>query len=123
MSIESTLYGALSTDATLLALVGEGSPLVGKIYPNVAPDSVTAPYITYQLIGGMPHNLMAGAPQTERKVFQINCISNTYSNAKAIAEAVKGAVNASIAYVTSEADDYFPQTQNHRVRLDIALIG
>lgn len=123
MTIETTLYDALSTDASLLALVGESSPLVGKIYPNVAPPSASAPYITYQVIVGTPHNLIKGAPATERKTIQVNCISNTYANAKAVSAAVKAAVSASIGYVTSEGDDYFPQTQNHRVRLDIALIG
>ena len=117
MSIETTLYGALSGAAGVTNLVST------RIYPQVAPDSAATPYIVYQVIVGMAHNLTNGAPASERKVIQINCISNSYANAKAIAEAVKAALNVSTGYLTSEGDDYFPQTENHRVRLDFALIG
>ena len=116
MSIETTLYNALQNDATLTTL------LSSRIYPQVAPDNAAVPYITYQVIVGTAFNLIAGAPDSERKVIQVNCISNSYSNAKAISEACKGAINASIGYLTGEGDDYFNQTQNHRVRLDFSLI-
>ena len=117
MSIESTLYDALQNDAGVTALVG------ARVYPQVAPDNAAVPYITYQVIVGTAFNLIAGAPDAERKVIQVNCISNSYANAKAISEACKAAINVSIGYLTSEGDDYFQQTQNHRVRLDFALIG
>jgi len=117
MSIETTLYTALSTTSGVTNLVST------RIYPQVAPDSAAVPYVTYQVIAGAPYNKLAGAPDSERKIIQVNCISNSYANAKAIAEAVKAALNVSIGYLTSEGDDYFSQTENHRVRLDFSLIG
>lgn len=117
MTIETTLYAAINDDAAVTALVAD------RIYPLVAPDSAAVPYVTYQVIAGESHNKLVGAPDTERKVIQVNCISNTYANAKAVAEAIKAAINVSVGYCTSEGDDYFSQTENYRVRLDLALIG
>jgi hypothetical protein len=117
MSIEQTLYDTLQNDATLTGLVG------AKIYPQVAPDNAANPYITYQVISTEAHSKLVGAPDTERKTVQVNCISNTYSNAKAISTACKAAINVAVGYLTSERDDYFPQTENHRVMLDFSLIG
>ena len=117
MSIESTFYNALQNDATLTTLVGS------RIYPQVAPDGAATPYITYQVVVGTPHNRNNGAAESERKLIQVNCISNSYTNAKDIAVACKAAINGTVGYLNSENDDYFYQTENHRVRLDFALIG
>jgi len=117
MSIESTLFAALNNDATLTALVGS------RIYPQVAPDNAAVPYMTYQLIATEAHNKLSAAPGSERKLLQVNCISNSYAEAKSMAEASKAAINGTVGYLNGEGDDYFNQTQNHRVRLDFALIG
>ena len=117
MSIETTLYATINNDAGVTTLVAD------RIYPQVAPDNASVPYVTYQVVATEAHNLLAGAPPTERKLIQINCISNSYANAKAIAEAIKSSLNVSTGYLNSEGDDYFPQTENHRVRLDFSLIG
>ena len=117
MSIESTLFAALDGDATLTAL------LESRIFPQVAPDNAAVPYITYQLIATEAHNVLNGAPGSERKLLQVNCISKSYSQAKDMAAACKGAIEVSIGYLNGGGDDYFNQTQNHRVRQDFALIG
>jgi len=117
MSIETTLYATINDDAAVTALVAD------RIYPMIAPDGAATPYVTYQVIATEAHNIINGAPGTERKVIQVNCISNTYANAKAIAEAVKAAINSSIGYLNGGGDDYFTQTEKYRFRLDFALIG
>ena len=117
MSIESTLYNAIQNDTAITALVSN------RVYPQVAPDNAAVPYITYQVISTQAHNRLVGAPLSERKVIQVNCVSNSYTNAKAIAEACKLAINGAVGYLNGEGDDYFNQTENHRVRLDFALIG
>ena len=117
MSIETTLYNTLRNNAGVEALVST------RIYPLVAPDNAATPYITYQVIVGTAHNKLASAPDSERKIIQINCISNTYTNAKAIAEACKSAINVSVGYLVSERDDYFSQNESYRIMLDFSLIG
>lgn len=117
MSVEQTIYDTLRNDATVAGLVST------RIYPLVAPDNADTPYITYQVIDSGPHNKLVGAADSEQKTVQVNCTSNSYSEAKSIAVACKAAVNGTVGYCTYEDDDYFPQTENHRVLLDFSLIG
>ena len=117
MSIEQTLYDTLRNNGTVAGLVG------AKIYPSVAPDGAAVPYVTYQLISSEAHNKLTTAPDTERKLLQVNCISNSYTTAKSSAVACKSAINGTVGYLMGEGDDYFNQTENHRVRLDFSLIG
>ena len=117
MSIEATLYATLNDDATLTTLVAD------RIYPMRADKNAATPYITYQVIIGVSHNKLIGAPDTERKVIQVNCVSNSYDNAKAIAVACKAAVNGTVGHLTSERDADFPGIDKDSVQLDFALIG
>jgi len=123
MSVETTLYATLSADAGVRAIVSSGSPLDHRIYPQIAPDTAVLPYLTYQLITANPFNVLAGAPGGERKLVQINCIANSYSEAKTLAAAVKAAINVDVGYVQAETDDYFSSVESFRVIVDIAMIG
>jgi len=123
MSIEATLFSTLAADAGVRAIVSSGSPLDHRIYPGVADDNAAVPYLTYQVISTSAYNLINGAPDAERKLIQINCIADSYESAKALAEAVKTALNTATGYLMGEGDDYFPDTENHRVNLDFSLIG
>ena len=117
MSIEQTLYDTLRNDSTVAGLVST------RIYPSVAPDNAAVPYITYQVISSEQHNRMSEALDTQRKGIQVNCISNSYTEAKSVSAACKSAINGAVGYLLDEDDEYFSQTQNYRVRLDFSLIG
>lgn len=117
MSIETTLFDTINDDAAVTALIS------GRVYAQVAPDNAAVPYVTTQLIANEPHSRVNGSYNSERKVFQVNCVSNSYENAKAVAEAIKAAITPSIGYLNGEGDDYFAQTERHRVYLDFSLIG
>ena len=117
MSIESTLYDTLRNNAGVAALVST------RIYPLVAPDNAAVPFIVYQLITGMAHNQLVGAPGSERKVLQVSCVANSYTAAKAIAVACKASINVSVGYLMSERDDFFDQAEFYRIMLDFSLIG
>ena len=56
MSVESALYDHLTADAALTALVSN------RIYPTVAPQNVTLPYVTFNVIAGEhERHALAGA--------------------------------------------------------------
>lgn len=129
MAIEDTVYSTLAADSTVAGLVGGNSPVVVRIYPNLAPPETervrqtggSKPYLSYQVISGTAYNYLQGRPDSERKVVQINCIADTYAAAKTLAEAVKDALELS-GHLQGERDDYFEATQLHRVSLDFSLI-
>ena len=80
--IERDLVAHLKADTTLSTLLG------GRIYPLVAPQNVVKPYATYRVIGNKGNQCLQGGIYQKDKRFQLDCWSLTYSNVKAIEEAV-----------------------------------
>ena len=116
MSIESDLYTTLSNDAGVSALVGT------RIYPNLAPESATYPYITYQLISGVRLSTVTGVNDAKRKRIQHSCHAETYEEAKALADAVFAALEGD-GYQDLEHEFYDPTTQVHTVIIDWSFMA
>ena len=111
MSIESDLYATLSGDAGVTALCST------RIYPNLAPESVTFPYCAYQMVSGLRLSTITGVGDALRKRLQISCHANTYSEAKALAVAVEAALDGD-GYLALLTDYYDPTVQVHTSVVD-----
>lgn len=116
--IESDLVAHLKSDVTLTNLVGT------RIYPLVAPQNVVKPYITYQVVGGKGKQCLQGGIYQKDKRFQIDCWSLTYSNIKAIEEAVTKRLEGFKGFNSLfTMDDYEPDTLLYRQIIDFKLKG
>jgi hypothetical protein len=80
-----TYLRAASAIATLVS---------GRIYPQVLPSSPIYPALTYQRISGPADKTLAGANGRVIARIQIDCWAVRYADAKALASAVKTAMNA-----------------------------
>lgn len=81
MTVESDIFTALT------ALVS------GRVYPDVAPAGVTAPFITYQQVGGQAVSFLETAsPGMRNGRFQINCWATTRAAAAALARSAEDAL-------------------------------
>lgn len=116
--IEADLVAHLKADTTLSTLLG------GRIYPLTAPQNVVKPYITYQVVANIGEQCFSGGIYQQDIRFQIDCWSLTYSNVKAIKEAV---INRLIGFKSSNninvIDDYEPDTLLYRQIIDFKLKG
>lgn len=116
--IESDLVSHLKADVALSALVGT------KIYPLLAPQNVTNPYIVYQVINDNSNQCIEGEVYQNDTRFQIDCWSTKYSEVKAIKEAV---LNSLIGFKSSNSisvmDDYEQETKLYRQLIDFKLKG
>ena len=117
MSIESTLYSALSGDATIASLVGS------RIYMLRVPEEAPAPFISFHNISGMAFNKLGSAPDKDNKVFEIGCVSPDFDEALSIADAVKSALGTDYGYLDSQGAEFYEKTQEYRVWLHWSLIG
>jgi len=94
MSVEATIFNALKHLVT------------NRIYPDIAPESVRRPYITFQQIGGRSVNfLSAELPEKRNSRFQLNVWADSRLDAAKIAKQVDEAlrqVNALQTTVLSE---------------------
>lgn len=85
--IEEALRTVLTGNGTVSGLVGT------RIYPLVLPQGVTLPAIAYQRISGVREHTHDKTGDLARPRFQWTCVATTYSSAKALANAVRAALD------------------------------
>lgn len=85
--IEEALRGILVADGTVSGLVST------RVYPLVLPQNVTLPAIAYQRISGAREHTHDAVGDLARPRFQFSSFATTYSAAKAIANAVREALD------------------------------
>jgi len=122
MTIEEGLYDYLSTDVGVSALVST------RIYPGTLPQNWTNPAISYQRISGERVRNLTGPAGRARPRIQIDCWADSYSGAKALATAVRSAMDGyaglmgttrvSSIVLESDTDFYETDIQVYRVSMD-----
>lgn len=85
--IEEALVSRVLANATVAATVGT------RVYPVVAPEGVTLPALVYQRISGVREHTHDQVGDLARPRFQFGAIALTYSAAKALANAVRSALD------------------------------
>src|SRR5690606_1180239 len=81
--IEEGLHTYLTAQAALTAHVST------RIYPNVAPQKATRPFIVYGKSTGSPTYDMEGETGLASAQFQFAIVAEQYSQAKTIADALR----------------------------------
>lgn len=96
-------------------------PQVGvRVFPLVAPQGTTAPYITFQRISSLDTGTMEGAESLDMGRFQIKVFSKAYKESVVIAEAVKTKMEG-YGNKAMHNDDYEPDTALFIQLLDYIL--
>ena len=102
-----------------------GPIFTGRVYPNVAPDLVEKPYLTYSRISGLEETTLdtnGGVNNLRNTRLQLDVWAATYGEAQAKAEALRTALKtwAVPNVFQSDQDMYEADTKLHRVMLDIS---
>ena len=106
------IYATLKNWPAVFAIVGERIGAHGEV-----PQDTTRPYVTWQLISGTPDNCLADTPPNERDTVQVNCLHQTDAGVRALALAVRNALE-SIGHVTGiPVDQRDPETRLYWVAL------
>jgi hypothetical protein len=87
VTIEEALVHKLTTTSTITTLIGT------RIYPLVFPAGATMPCLVYQRISTPRIHTHEGASGLAQPRFQLTCWSATYGGAKALANAVREALD------------------------------
>lgn len=95
MSIESVIYDRLTGYSGLSALVSN------RVYPNVAPQNVTVPFVTYRRVSAERQSGFGEDIGIVTSRFQFDMYATAYSAVRAIAEQVRGALQRYRASATS----------------------
>jgi len=109
--IQETVYTALQ------------SLVSGRVYPQVAPDKPTAPYIVYARVASSPENTLSSGQPIQQTRLQVDIFDKTYAGAIALAEQVIAAMTGATvnAIQILEMDQYEPDVKLHRVVHDYSI--
>lgn len=107
-------------DAGVTALLGT-TPL--RLYSfGDAPDKVVKPYAVWQVIGGEPENYLAGRPDIDGYALQVDVYATTGQSARAVAKAIRDAIELHACIIRWGGDGRDPATKNYRYSFDVSWI-
>ena len=87
MEIGKAIYSILFNDVDVKTLVST------RIFPNVAPQTTTFPFIIYDVTGIQPNDTKDGASTLDTNDVMISCYSETYSQASDLAKKIRIAMD------------------------------
>lgn len=87
MSLETGLRAQLVGDATVTGLVSS------RVYPEIMPQNVQYPAISYQRISTTRTQFLTGVDDFTKVRIQVDCWDESYSGVKSLASAVKSALD------------------------------
>jgi hypothetical protein len=115
MSFFPPVFQTLKTSETVKAIVGTNPP---RIYRHgAAPQDVTRPYITWQLVAGVPENHLSGLPQIDRQTVQVDCWHPVDSGVEQLALAVRDVIEPVAHMTIAPIDSRDVETRLFRVTL------
>ena len=93
MKVGLAIYNLLKNDATVNGQVG------GRIYPELAKEGVTMPYIVYSVVSNSPSDTKDGTPIDEAQC-EIFSVGGTYQTCNDLADKVRAALDRKGVTVT-----------------------
>jgi len=90
MTVEAELRARLVANGAVNGLVGT------RIYPLMAPQNPTKPYVTFQRISGPRLQALGGAAGFGMARIQYDSWADTYTTAQALAAAIRNSFNGFI---------------------------
>ena len=105
------------------ALINGATGGGSRVYPNIAPDGVTRPFVVYSRVSAVSENVLSGSPGLINTHLQVDVYSNAYSEAQTIAAQIVGLMESWAVQnvLTLELDEFEGDTKLHRVILDFSI--
>jgi hypothetical protein len=121
--IGKVIYGRLSTEPTVIGIVGQ------KIYPDLTPQDVQYPFCVYTIVNSTPVDYKDGQSNLEEVQFQVDCYTQSYDSTQELANNIRnsldrfvGTVNGvevqTIKYMSSDSQVYNPTLNVYWMSVD-----
>lgn len=82
-----------------------------------APQDTTKPYVTWQVISGVPENNISDTPCVDRQTIEVNCWHQTDAGVESLAEAVRDAIEPYAHMTNTPLDLRETDTKLYRIAL------
>lgn len=114
MAMAPPVWEILSITPSVQSLVGSA------IYPGgQVAEGTPLPYITWQGIGGSPENCLGHTPDVDMFSIQFDCWADDVAEVRAIAEAVRDAIEQDAHIVSWRGDQRDDATGAYRYSFDV----
>jgi len=114
MSLETSLFNKLTSGLSTAPVV--------KIYPGVAPQKTSTPYIVYSKVSADKKYDHGGPSELSLDRLQVSVFSSGYLAAKAVVArvitAMEGWGDAQAVFKVNEIDLYEPETKTYHIPVD-----
>ena len=106
----------------VFAALNNQTPAGSRVYPLLRAEGSALPAIVYSRVSNAPINSLDGSSGLDAVRIQIDTYAATYAQAKAIADQVRGLMQAGLfkALLQTDFDAYEPDTKLFRVTQDFA---
>ena len=86
MKVGAAIYSLLVNDSAVSAIVGT------RIYPELAEEGASAPYVVYSVVSNTPSDTKDGTPIDEAQL-EVFSVGSTYAAANDLADKVRAALD------------------------------
>jgi hypothetical protein len=112
------VFEVLSASTAVKAKLG--NPPNMRLFPfGEADQNTTKPYVTWQLLTGVPENYLGQLPDADSYRIQLDIWAATQVSANQTAEAVRDAIEPHAYLLNSGGTTRDPETRNYRYMLDV----
>jgi hypothetical protein len=114
------IFETVEGDAALGALIGLGGTM--RLYPFGRAAQVTPPtypYVVWQNVSGAPENYINRVPEIDLFSIQVDIYSKTAESGRAVAGALRDAIQTSANISGWRGETRDPQTGYYRVSFDV----
>ena len=109
-----------AVDPGVIALLG--SPPQRLYSFGEAAQDTAKPYAVWQTISGSPENYLAGRPDADAYTLQIDVYGATAASARAVAKAIRDAIELKAYVVSWNGESKDPATKVYRYSFDVDWI-
>jgi hypothetical protein len=94
-----------------------------RVYPHgEAPQGVTLPYATHQLVTGSPENYLGNTADMDGFRVQFNCYGSTATAARNAAKVIREALESGAYLVSFNGTGRDPDTNNYTYSFDLEFM-
>jgi len=112
------IFSICAADPGVTALLGT-SPVRLFMF-GMAPQNIQKPYAVWQVISGSPESYLAGRPDTDQHLLQIDVYADNASEARTVLAAIVHAVELHSYVVRYGGESRDSETLNYRSSMDVS---
>lgn len=113
------IFAWLKASSAVTALIGT----MPKAYRHgEAPQNTVAPYVTWQIVSGTPHNELSSVPIGDRYSVQVDCFHTSDSGIETLAKAVRDAIEPHAHLVSIPINNRDFETKLYRIALQFDVL-